>query len=303
MTIGEFLSYATQRLSRGGVLDPNIEAEVLIRHALGMERSEFFAALNQRVAPEERVRIDQLVSRRLQREPLAYIRGHREFYGLDFVVNPHVLIPRQETEMLVDKVLELFPADRRGGNVDIADVGTGSGAIAIAIASSLPRATLYATDASWEALAVADTNRRRHGVSERVHLLHGDLLEPLRAPVDVIVSNPPYIRSSDVSSLAPEVRREPSFALDGGEDGLAVTRRLLEKAPSYVRPGGCILIEISPEQLGRVSRLAQEAMSGATVSFDRDLLGLPRVVIVAQELSQALAGVLSFDTPLGGAII
>ena len=280
MRIRESLARTGDRLCDAGVPVHRIEAEVLLRHVLGMERAEFFAELDERLAPQHERQVWQLVRRRLDGEPLAYIVGHREFYGLNFVVNSHVLIPRQETELLVDKVLELFSADVPGEHPAIADIGTGSGAIAIAIATHLPRATVYATDASAEALAVTDTNRRRHGVSERVYLCQGDLLEALPGPVDVIVSNPPYIGTREIARLSQEVRREPACALDGGADGLEVSSRLVRQAESYVRPGGHVFVEIAPEQLDAVSRLARHTFPTAAVSFARDLLGLPRAVIV-----------------------
>jgi release factor glutamine methyltransferase len=245
-----------------------------------MERAQFFASPDEPLAPYQNDNMCHLIQRRLEGEPLAYIFEHREFYGLDFVVNPHVLIPRQETELLVDKVLELAATDGFGRHLDIADVGTGSGCVAVAIARSLERATLYATDIRFEALAVADINRRKHGVSDRVHVCQGDLFEALHGPVDIIVSNPPYIETSEIRHLQPEVRREPPSALDGGADGLEITGRLLRDAPAYIRAGGCILVEIAPEQLGPVSRIAREAMPEASISFSNDLLGLPRMVSV-----------------------
>ena len=287
MKIRESWMRATEQLAHNGVPDASIEAEVLLRHAMDVERADFFAALHHRLDAPDQERVDMSVRRRASGEPLAYILGHREFYGLDIQVDSHVLVPRQETELLVDKVLELaedetFRAapNRHGRALLIADVGTGSGAIAVAIAHHLPQAIVYATDSSRQALAVADINRRRHGVSNRVHLRQGDLLEALQAPVDVIVSNPPYIRTDELAGLPIEVRREPSGALDGGHDGLQIIHRLFLQAPRRIRAGGCLLVEIAPQQLEDVSRLGREAFPSAKVSFARDLLGLPRVVCV-----------------------
>ena len=280
MRIAESLARTARRLSDGGIPDANIEAEVVLRQVLGLNRSELFASLREPIQPAELETVGGLVRRRMEGEPLPYISGHREFYGLEFVVSPDVFIPRQESELLVDKALELAASRGHGEGLKIADVGTGSGAIAIAIACNLAAVTVYATDLSREALGVADINRRKHGVEERVHLRHGDLLEALSSPVDIIVSNPPYIGSSEIADLAVEVRREPLSALDGGADGLGVTGRLLQQAPAYLRPGGCALVEISPGQLSAVSRRAREALPEADVSFARDLLGHPRVVAV-----------------------
>jgi release factor glutamine methyltransferase len=248
-----------------------------------MDRAEFFANSGRRLENTETSLLSQILRRRVRREPLSYILGQREFYGLDFAVTPDVLIPRQETELLVEKALEFCSADRFREGVDIADVGTGSGAVAISIAHNLPQATLYATEISVDALAVADANRRRHRLQERIHLGLGDLLGPVPGPVDVIVSNPPYIKTSEIANLAPEVRLEPAGALDGGADGLDVIRRLLRQADGYLRPGGCMLVEIAPEQLEPVATLARHVLPAAHVFFSKDLLGLPRVVGIEPE--------------------
>ena len=280
MTVGELLSHVTQRLADSRIPDAHIEAEVLIRHTLGMERDGFFASLAERVpcAPQrETLRLSQ---RRQGGEPLPYIVARREFYGLDLVVNPQVLIPRQETELLVDCVLEHCARQGLEEGTRIADVGTGSGAIAIAIAARLPRAQLFAIDCDEHALAVASDNRGQHGLTLQIRLLNGDLLSALNAPVDVIVSNPPYIPTPDMASLPVDVKREPARALDGGPDGMDVIRRLLKQAPSFIRSGGCLFVEISPEQLGEVSGLARETFRGAKVAHRLDALALPRVVCI-----------------------
>jgi release factor glutamine methyltransferase len=271
---------AANRLADHGVEVPSLEAEVLVRHVLGIDRAQFFAVLSDGLPCPDEGEIDRLVARRLAGEPLAYIQGHREFYGLELVVNPSVLVPRQETETLVEQVLELskhMPAE----GLRVADVGSGSGAIAIAIAVNLPQATLYATDASREALEVARVNCDNHGVSERVHLYPGDLVDALPCDVDIIVSNPPYIESGELEHLAEEVRREPAIALDGGVDGLRVIRRLFQQAPPLLRPGGKLVVEIAPEQLESVSALARNTVPAGQVSFRRDLLGLPRAVVLS----------------------
>ena len=279
------LAVNADRLSQAGVCDAGLEAEVLIRHLLRMERAEFFASPDRELGLSQQRRLSALVRRRADSEPLAYITGHREFYGLDFVVGPGVLIPRQETELLVEKALEFCSARGPDARPRISDIGTGSGAVAIAIARNMPRATVYATDLSRAALVIADANRRRHRVAHQVHLRHGDLFDALTGPVDLLVSNPPYIRSGDIHCLAPEIQWEPSAALDGGAEGLDVIRRLLRQASDYLRPGGRVLVEIAPEQLEAVRNIAQESVPGAEVSFHEDLLRLPRVVAVQLETS------------------
>ena len=253
---------------------------MLVRHALGVDRAGYFASLADDVPPDTRKAAMAYAGRRQDGEPLAYITGHREFYGLDFRVDSRVLIPRQETETLVDCVFERCAALEGDGAVTVADVGTGSGAIAVAVAVRVPRARVIAIDVDAGALDVADTNRRRHGVQGRVRLERGDLLAPLAAPVDVIVANPPYIRSVDMPRLPREVRREPAGALDGGADGLEVVRQLLADAPGRLNAGGALFVEIAPEQLDEVRRFARRCLPEARVTHREDALGLPRVVCV-----------------------
>lgn len=284
MKLAESWTAARDRLARHGVADASLEAEVLHRHALNADRAGFFATLQEPVGLSVSQTVDNLLHRRLAGEPLAYILGRREFYGLDFAVDEHVLVPRQETEILVDLALKAV-ADMGLERPLIADVGTGSGAIAVALAKHLPCATVYATDISQEALDTASANCRAHDVSGRVWLLHGDLLAPLPGRVDIIVSNPPYIATGLLASLSPEVRREPRLALDGGPDGLDVVRRLLAQAPDRLKAGGRLIIELSPEQPRTVVELARGAMPNAEVAFARDLLGLVRAVTFRTSLT------------------
>ena len=268
-----------KQLAHSAVGDASIEAEALLRHTLNMNRAQFFAGLDDDLDVSHDVVIAALAERRIGGEPLAYILGSREFYGLDFYMDAGALIPRQETELLVEMVLE-FSSERPQQDLVVADVGTGSGAIAVAIASHLDRATVYATDASHEALLVADINRRRHRVEDRVHLLHGDLADALPVSVDAIVSNLPYLRSDQMVSIPEELRREPSQALDGGADGLDTVRRLLRQAPNHMRPAGRLVIEIAPEQLNSVFAIGRDIFPTADLSSTRDLLGLDRAVVI-----------------------
>lgn len=278
MTLRSAWMRARSRLERAGVDDASLESEIILRHALRIDRAAFFAALEEHPDAAGLDRARSLVDRRAMGEPLPYILGRREFYGLDLLVTPAVLIPRQETELIVDAIIETaagWPA------VTLADVGTGSGAIAVAAAVNLPSCRVYATDISEAALRVAATNRRMHAVEDRVELRHGDLLEPLDAPVDLIASNPPYVMTGEIEALAREISREPVQALDGGPDGLRVMRRLFEQAPAALNPGGAILVEIDPRQLRAVASLAARAFPGGRVSHRLDLAGRPRVVAVA----------------------
>ncbi len=267
-------------LQRSGISDSALEAEVLLRHVLQHDRARFYASLQDTMGVEDLERVQELTRRRIAREPLAYITGHREFYGLDFLVSPGVLIPRQETEMLVEGALG-FANNWQSEDISIADVGTGSGAIAVAIAANLPGARVFAIDCSAEALAIASRNCQRRRVPDRVTLLQGDLLAPLTQAVDLIVSNPPYIATDLLSRLAPEVQCEPQTALDGGEDGLEIIRRLFKQSTSKLKEGGQLIMEISPEQLISVKSIAQENFPQASITHINDLLGLPRCVIVA----------------------
>ena len=277
MTLRAAWMQARSRLERAGIDDAALEAEVILRHALCIDRAAFFASLEEQPDAGALRLAGSLAGRREGGEPLAYILGRREFYGLDILVTPAVLIPRQETELLVDTILE-FGAGRPG--ITLADVGTGSGAIAIAAAVNMPGSRVYATDASDAALQVASDNCRRHRVEDRVELKHGDLLESLDRPVDIIASNPPYVMTGELGSLGREIGREPVEALDGGLDGLDVIRRLFEQAPAALNPGGAMLVEIDPRQLQPVMSLAAAAFPGGQVSHRRDLADSPRVVVV-----------------------
>ena len=267
-------------LERNGISDSRLEAEVLLRHALKYDRAQFFASLNEHVSVDQIQHIRDLVERRIGREPLAYITGQREFYGLDLLVSPNVLIPRQETELLVDAALA-FAREHPNDDISIADIGTGSGVVAIAIGVNLPDSRVYATDFSADALKVANCNRQRHHIADRISLHRGDLLTPIVQRVDLIVSNPPYIANHLLPGLPPEVQREPQLALDGGEQGLEVIRRLLEQAPPKLKAGGQLILEISPEQLEQVCAMAQEQFPGSDIKHINDLLGLARCVTIS----------------------
>ncbi len=268
-----------EEIRRHNIPDSSLEAEVLIRHALQYDRTRFYASLNETISSEQKAQISILLARRLSREPLPYITKHREFYGLDFIVNSAVLIPRQETELLVDLALAL--THKQHDSISIADVGTGSGAIAIAVAVNLPSAQVYATDCSLDALRVAACNLQRHGVSNRVSLLEGDLLTPLPRKVNLIVSNPPYIATGLLPGLPAEVQREPHIALDGGEKGLEIIHRLLQQAASKLKVNGHIIIEISPGQLDSVRTTARAYFPTADITYACDLQGLARCVTIS----------------------
>lgn len=221
---------------------------------------------------------DSLVARRVAREPLPYIVGHREFWGLDFEVSPAVLIPRPDTELLVELALELFPA--RAECLFVADAGTGCGCLAVAIASERPNARVTATDISEAALAVARRNATRHGVADRITFVPGDLLSPVTERCDLIVANPPYVAERSRPGLQPEVRDyEPDVALFGGADGLHLIERLIGQAPSRLREGGYLAFEFGCGQDADIERLLSAGAGLDLVELRRDFQGIARTAV------------------------
>ena len=279
MTLGRVLEETRLSLESHGVEEASLEADLFLMKALGLDRSHLYSSPERTVTPEERVSLARDLVRRLNGEPWPYICGYREFYGLQIRLSPGVFIPRPETELLVDLALELartFPADRP---LRIADVCTGSGAIAVALAVHLPQAVVYATDISPLALETARLNCEDHRVEGRVVLLKGNLLAPVPGQVDMVVSNPPYVPRADLPHLSKEVRSEPLDALDGGEDGLEVVRSLVPQALSLLgRPGGLIM-EISPGQGNEVCRLAHAMAPEGSFTLHNDLAGRQRAML------------------------
>lgn len=268
------IQQAVEQLQAAGCESPRLDAELLLAHVLGEERARLLAHPERALTAAEWERFAALLARRRVREPLAYILGHREFYGFDFVVDQRVLIPRPETELLVEQTLDWVQARWRGNALTVADVGTGSGCVAVALAVHLPQALIYALDASAGALEVAAANVARHGVEGQVRLLLGNLLEPLPERVGVIVANLPYVRSDELATLEPEVRDyEPRAALDGGPDGLGPMRRLLAQAPTHLRLGGAIFLEIGAGQGKAASELARRHFPQASVDVLPDYAG------------------------------
>jgi release factor glutamine methyltransferase len=255
-----------------------LDAELILAHLLGWPRARLLAERDHPVPPDLSAAFTGLVARRADGEPVAYLVGHKEFYGIDLAVDRRVLVPRPETELLVE--LAIAAARRiaagRAAPLHIADIGTGSGAIAVALAVHLPNARIDAVDISAEALEVAQANVARHGLAGRVRLLQGDLLAPLEGPADMIVSNPPYTILAEVE---PNVyAHEPHLALEGGPDGVDLYRRLLAGAPAMLRPGGALLCEIGAWQGQLVAALARAAFPAAAVRIVQDLAGRDRVV-------------------------
>lgn len=281
-TVREALLASKSTLAAAHVLSPRLDAEVLLAHVLGWNRARLYARPEQSLNQAQQEAFLIAVRRRSRHEPVPYIVGHREFYRLDFLVDRRVLIPRPETELLVEKALDVAMRQELGkGRPLLADVGTGSGIVAISLAVNLPGAKVYAIDTSADGLVVAAANVARHGVAARVHLLQGDLLQPLPAPVHIIVANLPYVPTGRLLTLAPDVAEyEPLTALDGGPDGLQVIRRLLAQAGEWLLPRGTILMEIGAEQGPEVAALGQQHHPQAQVEVLRDHAGLDRLVCI-----------------------
>jgi len=283
-TIGRALIAATERLRDAGSPTASLDAQVILAHALDVERSWLFAHYDHELTESEAERYTDLIARRAASEPVAYLVGRKEFYGLDLLVDRRVLIPRPETELLVDAVLEWiddhYAPDSGAEPVLVADVGTGSGAIALAVAAETPVAHVYATDISADALHVARQNADRLNLSSRVRFFQGDMLTPLPEPVHILAANLPYIPQDDYQTLDADVHDyEPRVALESGPEGLDAIRRLLTQAPGNLRAGGLIVLEIGRDQGEAVAALVAESLPQAQwVSVEQDYSGHDRLV-------------------------
>jgi len=272
VTLKQALTRAREILAANNIEDAPLECELLLRHSLKISRVQLYLDLDHELSPKQEETFWGLIERRLNGEPSAYITGHREFYGLDFYVDPHVLIPRPETELLVEKALYLAQNDHVS---TIAEIGTGCGAIAISLALKLPEAKIYATDISAPALKVALFNCQKHEVVNRICLLHGDMLDPLPEPVDLIITNLPYVRELELPNLA---NFEPLLALDGGSDGLEKIRQLCRQVKDKLRPKGCLLLEIGQGQKRAVTTFLRSLFPSSKIEAAPDLSGIDRVV-------------------------
>jgi release factor glutamine methyltransferase len=283
MTLADHLSAARRTLETAGIPPPEaaLDAELLARHVLGWDRAALVARRREPPPPEFQASFDTHVARRATREPVAYILGEREFWGLPFEVTPDVLIPRPETELIVEEALVAF-----GGGIPpatVIDVCTGSGCLAITLAREFGGADVIATDISEAALGVAQRNARRHHVAARIDFRSADLLDDITVRADLIVSNPPYVAGRDAASLPPEVRdHEPHVALFAGEDGLEVYRRLLPAARQRLTRTGRLVVEIGQHQSDAVAEIAE----AARLRLDhtrQDLQGITRTMVFGAE--------------------
>jgi release factor glutamine methyltransferase len=268
------LNWTQGFFAQKGVDAPRLTAELLLAHALRCDRVRLYLDFDKPLGDPELAAFRELVRRRAEREPTAYLVGQRDFYGRPFAVDARVLVPRPETELVLEAALAALPADGRA-----LDLCTGSGVLAVTLALERAGAQVTATDVSADALAVARSNAAALGATG-VELLQGDLYAPVPegARFDVIVSNPPYVPRGELDTLPPEVRREPRLALDGGDDGLAITRRIVAGAPARLLPGGTLVLEMHEGHLDALPRICLEA-GFARADAGRDLAGLPRYVV------------------------
>lgn len=279
-TVQQVLTQGVARLAAAGIADAGLEAQVLAMHAAGWDRATLLSSLGDSFPSAARPRWEEMVERRLHREPLAYIVGHREFYGLEFLVDGRVLIPRQETECLVEQVLDIV-REHYHESVTIADIGTGSGAIAIALAAAIPHARVFAVDRSGDALAVAAENIRHHHLERRVSLVSGNLLDPLPAMPDIVVANLPYIPASKWQRLQPEICLfEPKGALLAGEDGLDAIAALVDCVRRRNKRPKWIALEFGVDQAIKVTDMARAAFPLGQARVFRDLQGLERGIVL-----------------------
>ena len=277
-TIGGILQWTKQYFSGKGVDNPRLDAEVLLSHILQQDRLYLYVHFDQPLSPDELSRYREYVRRRAARIPVAYITGEKEFFGLPFAVSPAVLVPRPETELLVEAAIKRL-RERQAPRV--LDLGTGSAAIVVSVLSQLAESSAVAVDISAEALAVAKANAKRHNVDNRLEFRQGNLWQPVTGVYDAVLSNPPYIPAADIAALSPEVRREPVLALDGGQDGLDFYRRLLQEGATYLVPDGFMAVEIGINQADAIRQLADQS-AFIIDEIVSDYAGIERVVILTK---------------------
>ncbi len=281
MTFRETVAWAGQQLAEAGSPESVLEAEVLVMHITGTSRAQLYASYSDPFPPDAETPFIDAVHRRLRHEPLAYIVGSREFFGLEFQVDPRAMIPRQETETLVEQAIEIAQRHLADQTCHIADIGTGCAAIAVSLATALPNAHIDAVDLSSGALKLAAFNCRRHGVAERIDLLQGDLLGPIATPLDMVVANLPYIPEREWDRLQPDIRLfEPPQALVSGTQGLGHILRLLGQAKRLNPQPQWLLLEMDPGQVPAVKREVSNLFPNAETTAFKDLYGLDRGVIV-----------------------
>lgn len=281
--IPNLINWGVKRLAEAGLENPRSEAELLLAEALSMERHDLWFHPGRPLNQEEALRCRSFIERRSAREPFAYITGRKEFWSLDFKVNPEVIAPRPETECLIECLLAIAREKQGRQDLMILDLGTGSGNIAVTAARELPGTRVIAVDISPGALAMAGENIRRHGLSDRIHLVQSDLFAGLgpgqAGRFDYILSNPPYIKSREIDKLMPEVRdHEPRGALDGGATGLEYYERIISGSRAMLRQGGFLILEIGQDQAGEVAQLIETEGGYESPNVRQDYSGRDRIL-------------------------
>ena len=276
-TIAAQLKLATEKLKAAEVDSPRLDAEVLLAYVLHCRRLALYVKLKKVLTAEQITRYQNLIKRRLERIPVAYLTGHKEFMGLNFAVTPDVLIPRPDTEVLAQGVIEnLYKFNRK---IKIADLGTGSGAICVSILKFAENVTAAAVDISKKALDIAHFNAEKFNVDDKITFYEGNLFEPLAGQTfEVIVSNPPYVSTADFKNLQPEIENEPEIALEGGADGLDFYRKIVEAAPKFLSDDGFLAMELGFKQSPAVKKLIEDNGNFKQIEIWKDLAGIERVI-------------------------
>lgn len=290
--VKDLLHVTTEYLKKKGIDSPRLTAEILLAHKLNVDRITLYLNFDQPLTENELSGYRTLIKRRLQREPLQYIIGVQEFWSLEFIVTPQALIPRPETEMLVEQAIERLKAfpEEENKRPRILDLGTGCGAIAISLATAVQQARIWATDISAGALKLARLNAEKHGVTDKIQFMQGNLWEPLLdqgVTFDLILSNPPYIAPEEFKALSPEVRDyEPRLALDGHKDGMRYIQKIILEAPVFMNPGGWIMLEMAPGQTEKSLGLVGKIEDYGEKTRMKDYSHLYRVVMAQRKNNQ-----------------
>jgi len=284
-TIGQAFKNISDIFKNGGIINSEREAEILLSYFLEMNRSEIYLNSNRILKDIEKKQLEENIQKRINKIPLQYITKHQEFMGMDFLVESGVLIPRPETEILVEEVIKRLKNYKCSNILEVADLGTGTGIIAVSIAKNIEDIIIYATDISKKSLQIALKNAQKHDCKDKIIFLHGDLFEPFRNKIEelsleAIISNPPYIDSYDFKSLPPEVKNnEPKIALFGGIDGLDYYRKIIRKSPQYLKKKGFLALEVGAGQARKVKELIlKENNFNQDIGIIKDYLGIERVV-------------------------
>lgn len=279
-TISRALAWAADHLKKYDIESPRLEAEILLAHAAGLKRIALYTDHESILAEEKLIRFKELIQRRSQHEPIAYITGTQPFLSLEFYVDRSVLIPRPETEQLIEVAIDSIK--RPSSPIPhflIADIGTGCGAIAVSLAKFLPNAEVIGIDSSLQAIKIAERNADRHKVSNKCRFIRGNMLQPLKEKVNLIISNPPYIPTDEIATLEADVKDwEPREALDGGKDGLDCIRKIIEEAPDHLVPKGLLFIEIGGDQGEKVRQITESPGKYEGIKIIKDLYGKERIL-------------------------